>query len=152
MAWLKGLAPLRYEQSVELPYSPGEVFDLVADIERYPEFLPEYREVRIRAREGERLLVDQVIGLPLVTLSLQAEAIIHRPEIISVRSRQSLLGELHARWAFRASPAGAHVDFHLALTPASPFGAGLARYLMERSAARTLRAFAARAATLYSPR
>lgn len=58
MARVIGLAPLRYEQSVDLPDAPGEVFDLVADIERYPEFLPEYREVKIRCREGERLLVD----------------------------------------------------------------------------------------------
>lgn len=87
-----------------------------------------------------------------MNLSLRAEAIIRRPERISVRSRQPLLGDLHARWAFRPSPAGAHVDFLIALTPASAFGAGLARYLMEKSAARTLRAFSNRAAALYSPR
>lgn len=142
-------APIRYEQSIELPYSQSQMFDLVADIERYPEFLEEYREVKIHSCTGNLLLVDQVIGLPLVNLSMRAEATFNRPELIVVRSSQSLLGELEVRWAFTPNHTGAHVEFRMALTPPSRFAAGLAEYLMKHSASRTLGAFAARAAQLY---
>jgi coenzyme Q-binding protein COQ10 len=149
MSFLGPEAPIRYEQSIDLPYSQIQMFDLVADIERYPEFLDEYREARILSRAGNMLYVDQVIGLPLVNVTLRAEATFNRPEQIVVRSSQSLLGDLEVRWAFSPLQRGAHVDFHMALTPPSRLGAGLAEYLMETSAARTLQAFADRAARLY---
>lgn len=45
-----------------LPHSPDQLFNLVADIERYPEFLPWCLAVRVRKREPDRLLADMVIG------------------------------------------------------------------------------------------
>ncbi len=149
MSFLGGMNSIRFEQSIELPYSQGQLFDLVADIESYPEFLDEYIEAKIHSRTGNLVLVDQVIGLPLVNVSLRAEATFNRPELIVVRSSQFLFGEMEIRWSFTSNHVGAHVDFQMALTPPSRFGAGLAEYLMEKSAARTLLAFAARAAKLY---
>jgi coenzyme Q-binding protein COQ10 len=142
-------APLRYAQTIELPYSPAQMFDLVADIERYPEFLDEYRKAKIRSRMGDTLEVDQVIALPLINLTLNAIATFMRPEAITVRSSQSLLGEMEIRWKFAPIDLGARIDFHMSLTPPTHFGAGLAEYLMTRSAERTLQAFAERAAKLY---
>lgn len=141
--------PLRYAQSIELPYSQNQMFDLVADIERYPEFLDEYREARILSRKGDTLEVDQVIALPLINLPLNAIATFMRPESIIVRSSQSLLGEMEILWKFAAIDQGARVDFRMSLDRPSRFGAGLAEYLMSRSAARTLQAFAERASKLY---
>lgn len=143
-------SPIRYAQTIDLPYSQGQMFDLVADIERYPEFLDEYREAKIHARNGNVLLVDQVIGLPLVNVSLRAEATFKRPESIVVRSSQSLLGELDIHWAFEAMQAGSRVRFRIELLPVSRFATGLAEFFVAHSAARTLDAFASRAARLYA--
>jgi coenzyme Q-binding protein COQ10 len=136
---------IRYAQSAVLPYAPERVFDLVADVERYPEFLNEYRTVRIRAREGNSLQVDQVIGFAAVELTLSAVARLRRPESIVVLSEHALLGELEVRWDFTPSGLGTRVDFQMTLTPPSRFAAGLAEYLLSRSAPRTLQAFAERA-------
>lgn len=125
------------------------MFDLVADIERYPEFLNEYREARILSRLDDTLEVIQVIGLPFINLSLHAVATLRRPDSIIVRSSRSLLGELEIKWHFAQTETGARVDFHMALTPPSRFGAGFAEYLLAKSAPRTLQAFACRAARLY---
>ena len=43
--------PTHAEKRV-LPYTPEQLFDLVADIERYPEFLPWCVGARIRKRDG----------------------------------------------------------------------------------------------------
>ena len=145
----ENIAPIRYAQTVELPYSPTQMFDLVADIERYPEFLDEYREARIRSRNGDTLEVDQVIALPLINLTVNAIATFMRPESIAVRSSQSLLGEMEVSWKFAAIDQGALIDFQMSLIPPSRFGAGLAEFLMTHSATRTLNAFAERAAKLY---
>ncbi len=145
----ENIAPIRYAQTIELPYSPTQMFDLVADIERYPEFLNEYRGARIRSQKGDTLEVDQVIALPLINLTVNAIATLMRPESIIVRSSQSLLGEMEISWKFAAIDQGARVDFQMSLIPPSRFGAGLAEFLMSNSAARTLQSFAERASRLY---
>jgi coenzyme Q-binding protein COQ10 len=141
--------PIRYAQSALLPYGPERVFDVVADVERYPEFLTEYRAVRIRSRAGETLHVDQVIGLAAMELTLNAVAILRRPESIIVRSSQGLLGDLEVRWGFAPSDIGTRVDFSMALMPPSRFAARLIGNLLTKSAERTLRAFAARVTQVY---
>lgn len=141
--------PLRYAQSAVLPYSPDQVFDLVADVGRYPAFLKEYRAVRIRSRDGERLHVDQVIGFAFIELTLSAVARLRRPHSIVVHSTHDLLGELEIRWGFASAGSGTRVDFEMALAPPSRYAAGLADYLLSRSAARTLDAFAQRARQIY---
>ena len=140
---------IRHAQSAILPYAPERMFDLVADVERYPEFLQEYRHVRIRARDGDLLRVDQVIGLAFIELTLSATATLRRPDSIIVRSRQELLGDLEVRWGFEPDASGTRVEFRMELTPPSRFAAGIAGYLLTKSAARTLAAFAGRARQVY---
>jgi len=67
------------------------MFDLVADVERYPEFLKEYRAVRIRSHDGDTLHVDQVIGFASIELTLNAVAKLQQPASIIVRSEHLLL-------------------------------------------------------------
>lgn len=141
--------PIRYAQSAVLPYAPDRMFDMVADVERYPEFLHEYRAVRIRSRVGDTVQVDQVIGFAVVELTLHAVATLQRPESILVRSGHGLLGDLEIRWHFEPSGTGTRVDFHMALVPPSRLAAALADQLMTQSATRTLEAFVERARQLY---
>jgi len=141
--------PIRYAQSAVLPYAPELIFDMVADVERYPEFLQEYRAVHIRSRDGDILHVDQVIGFAVIELTLSAVAKLRRPVSIIVYSDHDLLGALEIRWAFEPAGAGTRVDFQMALTPPTRFAAGLADYLLTRSASRTLQAFVERAQQVY---
>ena len=45
-----------------VPHSPQQMFALVADIEKYPEFLPWCVGTRIRSNDGVVVLADMVIG------------------------------------------------------------------------------------------
>ena len=49
-----------YTYTATLPYPAEALFDLVADVERYPEFLPFWVAVRIRRRQGKVLWVDTI--------------------------------------------------------------------------------------------
>ena len=51
-----------HEAQCELAYKPEQLFDLVADVECYPEFLPWWVASRIRKREGNVYYSDQVVG------------------------------------------------------------------------------------------
>lgn len=141
--------PIRYMQSAVLPYAPDLVFDMVADIERYPEFLKEFRAVHIRSRNGDTLHVDQVIGFAAVDLTLKAVARILRPQSIVIHADHVLLGALEMRRDFMSAGLGTHVDFRMALSAPSGFAAGLAEHLLTRSVTRTLQAFAERAQHMY---
>ena len=49
-----------------LPYSPEQLFDLAADVERYPEFLPWWVAARVRKREGNVYYTDQIIAIAMI--------------------------------------------------------------------------------------
>ncbi|HHO68225.1 MAG TPA: hypothetical protein ENK12_04245, partial [Gammaproteobacteria bacterium] len=48
-------------ETATLSFDCRQLFELVADIERYPDFLPGWRSARVLAREGGRLHVEQVV-------------------------------------------------------------------------------------------
>src|SRR6202041_2980500 len=63
----------------ELPYSTQQLFDLVIDIERYPEFLPWCRAARILERTESRMLAELVISFKHITESYVSEVTFRRP-------------------------------------------------------------------------
>jgi len=75
--------PTHAEKRV-LPYTPEQLFDLVAQIERYPEFLPWCAAARIRSREGNAVVADLVIGFKMIRERYTSRVIIDRPRRIDV--------------------------------------------------------------------
>ena len=56
----------KHEETWVLPYSPEQMYQLVGDVARYPEFLPWCSAARVRSvtqiDDGEEMLADLVIG------------------------------------------------------------------------------------------
>lgn len=82
------------------------MFDVVADVERYPEFLPGWHEVRILRRQGLDLLVEQRLGLAGLTRTMRSLARLQRPESIVVRPVDGLTEGLSLEWRFTDRAAG----------------------------------------------
>jgi coenzyme Q-binding protein COQ10 len=141
--------PIRYQQTADLPYRPEQVFDLVADIERYPEFLAEYRSVRIRARQDETLIVEQVVGVTGIELAFQSVALLHRPESISIRSEHPFFPRLGVDWRFHPAPRGCRVNFCMEIRVASGMLGALAGHWLKKAGARAVSAFVQRAREVY---
>lgn len=57
----------RYTETRILPYSPQQLFALVLDIERYPEFLPWCRAARVLSREADSFLGELIISFSHLT-------------------------------------------------------------------------------------
>jgi coenzyme Q-binding protein COQ10 len=49
-----------------MPYSPEQLFALVAQVDRYPEFLPWCIAARLKSREGDLAIWDLVIGFRMI--------------------------------------------------------------------------------------
>lgn len=100
-----------------LPYTPQQMFDLVADIEKYPEFLPWCRSAKIWKREGDVLHADLVIGYKLFQERFTSRVTLHRAQFgqgghIQVEYVRGPMKYLNNQWRFLPSnPDACCIDF-----------------------------------------
>ncbi|MFP4247430.1 MAG: SRPBCC family protein [Halochromatium sp.] len=76
------------------------VYDLVADIERYPEFVPGWKEARILWEEDNRRSVEQAVGVRGFVWRLRTEAVLERPHLIRIDGKGGPVRRLHQVWRF----------------------------------------------------
>ncbi len=139
-----------YTDSRVIPYGREQVFDLVADVERYPEFLPWWIAARVRERHGEVYYTDQEVGLRLLRERFSSKTILERPERIVVTSDDPFFRRLELRWRFREAPGGAcRVDFRLDVELSSPPLGRLLWPLFGGAASRVVATFERRARELH---
>ena len=96
----------RHAEKRRLPYSAAQMFDLVADVERYPDFLPWCEGLRIRKREGDGtvLVADMTIGFKLFRETFTSRVTLERPERIVVKYERGPFKYLTNRWFFHSDP------------------------------------------------
>ncbi len=142
--------PVHSEQRV-LPYSPDQLFDLVADIERYPEFLPWCLAARILRREGDTLSADLLIGFKMVREKFTSRVTLDRANHrIDVTYEEGPFRFLNNHWVFQPADDGrSHVDFHVEFEFRSALLAKIIGVLFHEAVRRMVHAFETRAKQLY---
>jgi coenzyme Q-binding protein COQ10 len=75
-----------HRESRTIARPPEEIFDIVADVERYPEFLPLIREARIFRRHENAYETEQSLALGLMTHRFRTRTMLDRPRGITVVS------------------------------------------------------------------
>ncbi len=93
-----------------LPFACEPVFDMAADIERYPEFLPWWIAARILRRDGNVCDVHQVLGLGPLRFEFDSRAVLARPRRIDVTSTDPLFRRYALSWSITPQPAGCRVQ------------------------------------------
>jgi coenzyme Q-binding protein COQ10 len=95
------------------------MFDLVADVERYPEFLPMCESLRVLRRtpagEGvETLVADMSVGYKAIRESFTSRVTLDRPRrVIDVEYVDGPFRHLHNRWTFSPHGDGCEVEFDI---------------------------------------
>ncbi|HYN38238.1 MAG TPA: type II toxin-antitoxin system RatA family toxin, partial [Rhodospirillales bacterium] len=98
--------PTHAEQRV-VPYSREQIFDLVADVERYPQFLPWCLACRIRRQLGpNQFVADLMIGFKVFREKFASEVTLRGPDRIDVVYRDGPFRYLNNHWNFRTDEAG----------------------------------------------
>lgn len=92
-------------------YTPEQLFDLVADVERYPDFLPWCVGARIRSRTEDALTADLTIGFGPFRESFTSHVRLDRPRAVRVTYQDGPFRYLTNSWDFAALPQGTQVDF-----------------------------------------
>jgi len=135
-----------------LGYSPKQLFDLVADIERYPEFLPWCLKARIRRRDGNIVIADLVIGFKMFRERFTSRVAL-QPERqrIDVTYTEGPFRYLNNHWVFEGHPQGCAIDFYVDFEFHSRLLQKAIQPLFSEAVRRMVAAFEGRARTLYGP-
>lgn len=96
-----------------LPYTPEQLFELVADVAKYPEFLPWCAASRIRSRDGDVFFADLVIGFKMVRERFTSKVTLARPGRIDVAYTDGPFKHLNNHWVFKPHPKGTEIDFYV---------------------------------------
>jgi coenzyme Q-binding protein COQ10 len=126
-----------------------ELFDLVADVERYPEFLPWITSSRIRHRAGHTLIVDLADAYGPMLKQIVMIGVLHRPHRIDVTSDDRMFERFDQRWLFEPSKDGTWTEYRLDYQFRSRVLQTLMQTAVADRAAETVGAFTQRAHQLY---
>jgi coenzyme Q-binding protein COQ10 len=102
--------PTHAEKKV-LRYSPEQMFDLVADVRRYPEFLPWCVGARVISQTEGELIADLTIGFKMFRETFRSRVTLERPDHVHVTYETGPFKYLNNHWRFRPLPQGCEVDF-----------------------------------------
>lgn len=133
-----------------LPYTPEQLFNLVADVERYPEFLPWCIGARIRERQGNTITADLLIGFKMVRERFTSRVVLQRPHRIDVSYAEGPFRYLNNHWEFTPQPDGkCLIDFYVDFEFRSRMLQKIIGVLFNEAVRRMVGAFEARARQLY---
>ena len=140
----------RHTETRNLPYSPEQMFDLVADVKRYQEFLPWVAATRVRSDSANLMIADLVVGFKAIKETFTSRVTKQRPSTLAVDYIEGPLKYLHNSWRFEPDGKGG-TDIHFCVDFAfkSRIFETLAGQMFDRALRRMIGAFEARAHELY---
>jgi coenzyme Q-binding protein COQ10 len=140
----------RHSETKYLPYSPEQLFELVADVAHYDEFLPWVVAVRVRSSSPTETVADLVVGFNAFKERFTSRVVKERPHRICVDYVEGPLKYLHNEWTFEpARDGGTNLHFSVDFAFKSRIFEALAGQMFDRALRRMTRAFEERAGTLY---
>jgi len=146
----------KYTERRVLPYTPQQLYDLVVDLESYPEFLPWCVGARIRERHDNVIVADLVIGFRMFRERFTSRVTLtpDNPEgpRIDTAYAEGPFKYLTNRWIFRTHEKGCEIDFFVDFEFRSRLLQMTIEVLFGEAVRRMVRAFETRAAALYGPR
>ena len=142
--------PTHAEQRV-LPYRPEQLYELVAGVEHYPEFLPWCRAARVTSREGDVFHADLVIAFKVFRERFSSKVTLHPRSKVDVEYINGPFRYLKNHWQFSPHPDGCLIDFYVDFEFKSRILQNLIGLLFNEAVRRMVAAFEARARALYAP-
>jgi coenzyme Q-binding protein COQ10 len=146
----------RFSSKRRVRHSASQMFDLVADVERYPEFVPLCQALKIRERtpkpDGTELVIaDMTVSFRLVRESFTSQVTLDRPNLkILVEYLKGPFSNLENRWTFEPkSETECEVGFYIAYEFRSRILAVLMGAMFDAAFQRFAAAFEKRADAVY---
>ena len=140
--------PTHAEQRV-LPYTPEQLFALVADVERYPEFPPWCVGARVRDLRSDLIVADLIIGFRMFRERFTSRVKLDPSRRIDVAYSEGPFRYLNNHWVFEKVPGGCRIDFFVDFEFKSRLLQRVIEMLFHEAVRRMVAAFEHRAEQLY---
>jgi coenzyme Q-binding protein COQ10 len=134
-----------------VPYRPEQLFDLVADVGRYPEFLPWCVGARVRSRTETEEVADLTIGFGPFRETFTSRVGLDRPRVVKVRYEKGPFRYLNNQWEFIPHSKGTEVAFFVDFEFRSRVLQAAIGVVFNEAVKRMVNAFRKRAQQIYGP-
>jgi len=134
-----------------VPYRPDQLFDLVADVGKYPEFLPWCVAARVRSRTDKELRADLTIGFGPFRETFGSRVVLDRPHSVRVAYEKGPFRYLNNEWDFLPHLHGTEVDFIVDFEFRSRILQAAIGVVFNEAVRRMVNAFQKRARDVYGP-
>lgn len=140
-----------------LPYRPEELFELVGDVRKYPEFVPWITSMRVWNERSVSDGVDSLDAEASVGFSFLRESFATRvvrnanANTVEVSLLRGPFSRLSNRWGFKPHPVGTQLDFDIDFQFRSKLLDLMLQANFDRAVAKLVACFEARANALYTP-
>ena len=145
-----GLMPTHAERQL-VPHRAEQLFDLVADVGRYPEFLPWCVAARVRSRTETEEVADLTIGFGPFRETFTSRVSLDRPRVVTVRYEKGPFRYLNNQWEFIPHANGTEVDFFVDFEFRSRMLQAAVGVVFNEAVKRMVNAFRKRALQIYGP-
>lgn len=135
-------------------FTPRQMFDLVADVEKYPQFLPMCESLVVGSRETKGdttvLVANMGVGYRAIREHFTSRVTLH-PEVptVLVEYLDGPFRHLENRWGFYEAPGGSDIDFSITYEFRSAMLGVLMGALFDKAFRRFAEAFEDRARVIY---
>ena len=140
----------KHSETRHLPYTQEQMFDLVADVGRYQQFLPWVIGTRIRSKSDTAMVADLIVGFKMFRETFTSQVTLERPHHIHVDYLEGPLKYLYNDWRFEPAPdSGCLVHFKVEFEFRSRIFETVAGAVFGEALRRMIGAFEQRAVQLY---
>ena len=133
-----------------IPHKPEDLFELVSDVRRYPEFLPWCLAARIRTETEKELIADLIIGFQVFKEQFTSKVAMDKDALfIDTSYADGPFKYLQNHWKFLPHPDGCEIDFYVDFEFKNRLLQTVMETLFTEAVKRMVKAFETRADTLY---
>lgn len=137
-------------ETKRLPYSAEQMYDLVADVGRYQEFLPWVVATRVKSDDGHEMIADMLVGFKALREKFTSRVEKERPRVIKVHYVDGPMRDLDNVWTFHpVDETSCDLEFDVKFTFRNPLFEKLAGQYFDKAFRKMVAAFETRAAELY---
>lgn len=133
-----------------LPFTPEQVYDVIADVENYPKFLPWCLACRIVRRYQDGFEADLSVGFKLIRETYRSRVVLSAPNMVDVKHIKGPFKHLETLWEIQPTEGGSDVVFHIDFEFRSALLSKVMGGLFQEAAKKMASAFEARVRDLHS--
>ena len=134
-----------------VPYRPDQLYELVADVGKYPQFLPWCVGARVRSKTETAAICDLTIGFGPFRESFTSRVTLDRPNRVTVAYEKGPFRYLNNHWTFTPDPRGCKVDFFVDFEFRSRILQAAIGVVFHEAVRLMVNAFLTRARVIYGP-